>query len=74
MNNIYVVYCGVFEKIAVLFWLFCYMSFVVMCGGASSTIVQQWGISAKLGAVVLTLLVICTVIWGLNGVLNALQI
>ncbi len=45
-----------------------------MCGGASSTIVQQWGISAKLGAVVLTLLVICTVIWGLNGVLNALQI
>lgn len=81
-GDIYGVYCGVFgkkiQKIAAVFFdyfaaVFCYMSFVVMCGGASSTVAQQWGVPAKVGAVALTILVICTVIFGLNGILNALS-
>lgn len=81
-GDIYEVYCGIFGKkfgkIAATFFdyfsaLFCYMSFVVMCGGASSTVAQQWGTPIKVGAVVLTILVICTVIFGLNGILNALS-
>lgn len=81
-GDIYGVYCGVFgnkfKKISATFFdyfsaLFCYMSFVVMCGGASSTVTQQWGVPSNVGAVVLTILVICTVIFGLNGILNALS-
>lgn len=52
---------------------FCYMSFVVMCGGASSTMTQQWGLPAGIGAVILTIAVICTVVFGLDGILNALS-
>lgn len=81
-GDIYETYCGVFGKrfgkIASVFFdyfsaLFCYMSFVVMCGGASSTATQQWGVPAGVGAVVLTVLVIATVIFGLDGILNALS-
>lgn len=53
--------------------LFCYMSFVVMCGGASATASQQWNFPNGLGAVVLTVAVICTVVFGLEGMLNALS-
>lgn len=81
-GDIYGIYCGVFGKkfgkIASIFFdyfsaIFCYMSFVVMCGGASSTMSQQWGLPAGIGAVILTIAVICTVIFGLNGILNALS-
>lgn len=81
-GDIYGVYCGIlggrFKKISSIFFdyftaLFCYMSFVVMCGGASSTIAQQWGLPSKVGAVILTLLVVCTVIFGLDGILNTLS-
>ena len=81
-GDIYETYCGVFGKqfgkIASVFFdyfsaLFCYMSFVVMCGGASSTATQQWGVPEGVGAVVLTILVIATVIFGLDGILNALS-
>ena len=81
-GDIYETYCGVFGKrfgkVASVFFdyfsaLFCYMSFVVMCGGASSTATQQWGVPAGVGAVVLTALVIVTVIFGLDGILNALS-
>ena len=44
-----------------------------MCGGANSTITQQWGLPAGVGAVGLTVLVVCTVIFGLDGILNALS-
>ena len=45
-GDIYGVYCG---KIIGGFYdwfaaLFCYMSFVVMLGGANSTAMQQWGL------------------------------
>lgn len=53
--------------------LFCYMSFIVMCGGANATVSQQWGVAHGLGAIVLTILVIVTVVFGLKGILNALS-
>lgn len=81
-GDIYETYCGVFGKkfgrMASIFFdyfsaIFCYMSFVVMCGGASSTVAQQWGLPVGVGAVILTILVISTVIFGLDGILNALS-
>lgn len=80
-GEIYETYCGVFGKrfgkVAAVFFdyfsaLFCYMSFVVMCGGASSTVSQQWGLPAGVGAVVLTVLVIVTTVFGLDGILKTL--
>ena len=80
-GDIYETYCGVFGKkfgkVASVFFdyfsaLFCYMSFVVMCGGASSTVAQQWGLPVGVGAVVLTILVILTTVLGLNGILKTL--
>lgn len=81
-GDIYETYCGVFGKkfgkVASVFFdyfsaFFCYMSFVVMCGGASSTVNQQWGLPIGTGAVVLTILTVCTVIFGLDGIINALS-
>ena len=44
-GDIYKVYCG--RKVGAFYdWfaaLFCYMSFIVMLGGANSTAMQQWG-------------------------------
>lgn len=81
-GDIYETYCSVFGKkfgkIASVFFdyfsaFFCYMSFVVMCGGASSTVSQQWGLPVGTGAIALTVLVVCTAVFGLNGILNALS-
>lgn len=81
-GDIYKTYCSVlgekFGEYASKFFdvfsaLFCYMSFVVMCGGASATASQQWNFPNGLGAVVLTVAVICTVVFGLEGMLNALS-
>lgn len=81
-GEIYRVYCSCFGdkfgKYASIFFdifsaFFCYMSFVVMCGGANSTLTQQWGLPKGTGAVGLTILVVCTVIFGLDGILNALS-
>jgi uncharacterized membrane protein YkvI len=80
-GDIYGVYCGVFGKkfgrAASQFFdyfaaLFCYMSFIVMCGGASSTFTEQWGTPPWVGAVALTVVVIATTIFGLKGILNVL--
>ena len=80
-GDIYETYCGIFGKkfgkVASVFFdyfsaIFCYMSFVVMCGGASSTVTQQWGLPVGTGAIVLTILVISTVVFGLDGILNTL--
>lgn len=80
-GDIYETYCSVFGKkigkIASIFFdyfsaLFCYMSFVVMCGGASSTATQQWGVPVGVGAIILTVLVIITTVFGLDGILKAL--
>ena len=80
-GDIYGIYCGVFGKkfgkIAAVFFdyfsaVFCYMSFVVMCGGANATCTQQWGIPSGIGAITLTVLVVGTVILGLEGIVNTL--
>lgn len=80
-GEIYRIYCSALGKdiggILAKFFdyfsaLFCYMSFVVMCGGANSTFVQQWGIASGMGAIILTFLVIITVLLGLNGILQTL--
>ena len=80
-GDIYGIYCGVFGKkfgkIAAVFFdyfsaFFCYMSFVVMCGGANATCTQQWGLPSGIGAIVLTALVVGTVILGLEGIVNTL--
>ena len=81
-GDIYETYCSVFGKkfgkFASVFFdyfsaIFCYMSFVVMCGGASSTMEQQWGMPHILGAVLLEILVIITVIFGLDGIIKSLS-
>lgn len=81
-GDIYETYCSVFGKrfgkIAAVFFdyfsaIFCYMSFVVMCGGASSTFTQQWGLPSGTGAVILTVLVIVTTVFGLEGILKTLS-
>lgn len=81
-GDIYGVYCGVFGKkvgkCAAIFFdyfsaFFCFMSFVVMCGGANSTLTQQWSAPFGVGAVTLTVLVVVTVVFGLQGIVNALS-
>lgn len=80
-GDIYGIYCGVFGekvgKFSALFFdyfsaFFCFMSFVVMCGGANSTLTQQWKAPFGTGAIILTALVITTVIFGLDGIVKAL--
>lgn len=81
-GDIYKIYCSVlgkkFGEYASKFFdvfsaLFCYMSFVVMCGGANAIASQQWNFFNGLGAVVLTVAVICTAVFGLEGILNVLS-
>ena len=73
-GDIYNVYCGKYigKFYDVFSAFFCYMSFIVMCGGANSTMAQQWGAPNGLGAIVLTVAVVVTAYFGLNGILNAL--
>ena len=75
-GDIYEVYCG--KWIGKFFnyfsALFCYMSFVVMCGGANSTAMEQWGFPNGMGAIILAVLVVLTAIAGLNGIVKTLGI
>lgn len=74
-GDIYQVYCG--KYIGAFFdyfsAFFCYMCFIVMCGGANSTAMEQWGLHNGIGAVILTVAVIATVLFGLEGILNTLS-
>lgn len=73
-GDIYRAYCG--EFIGKFFdyfsSLFCYMCFIVMCGGANSTVMQQWGLPNGAGAIIIAILSIGTVILGLKGILKTL--
>lgn len=78
-GDIYTHYCG--KYIGKFYdWFsafFCYMCFIVMCGGANSTLTELfalYGINVPIGvgAVVLTVFVIITAVFGLDGILNAL--
>lgn len=75
-GDIYRAYCG--KYIGIIFdWfsaIFCYMSYVVMCGGANSTAMEQWHFPNGVGAVLLTIMVVGTVVLGLNGIVRTLKI
>lgn len=75
-GDIYEAYCG--KYIGKLFnyfsALFCYMSFVVMCGGANSTAIEQWNLPNGVGALLLTVLVVATAAFGLKGIVKALGV
>lgn len=73
-GEIYTRYCG--KHIGMFFdafsAFFCYMCFIVMCGGAGSTVSQQWGLPNGVGTVGLTVVVVVTAVFGLGGILNTL--
>lgn len=73
-GDIYRAYCGkyigrFFDYFSALFN---YMSFVVMCGGANSTAMEQWGLPNGVGAVILAALVVLTAVFGLNRIVKTL--
>lgn len=73
-SDVFTLYCGRYIG-AFYKWfatIFCYMCFIVMCGGANSTAMQQWGLPNGVGAVILTVAVVATAVFGLDGILNAL--
>lgn len=78
-GDIYQHYCG--KYIGMFFdWfcaIYCYICFFVMCGGANSTIRELFGyfgidVPVGLGAIIITIAVISTVIFGLDGIVNVL--
>ena len=74
-NEVFNYYCGpvfglLFDYFAAIF---CFMSFVVMCGGISATVSQQFGIPGVIGAVGLTLCAGVTVIFGLDAMVNIIS-
>ncbi len=78
-GEIYDHYCG--RAIGKFFdWfcaIYCYICFFVMCGGANSTIVELFGyfgitVPNGIGAIIITVTAIATVIFGLDGIVNAL--
>lgn len=73
-TDVFQVYCGKYIGKFFDIWavIFCYLSFWVMCGGASSTATQQWGLPNGVGTAILVVAVVATVIFGLDGVVNAL--
>lgn len=75
-GDIYYAYCGKIVGTAFDWFsaIFCYMSFVVMCGGANSTAVEQWEMPNGVGAILLAGSVILTAIFGLKGILNTLKV
>lgn len=74
-GDIYKVYCG--QRIGTFYQyfsaFFCYMCFIVMCGGANSTASEQWGLPLGIGAIILALLVTTTVYFGLHNILRVLK-
>lgn len=74
-GDIYKLYCGkyigtFFDYFAAFF---CYTSFIVMCGGANSVMMEQWGLPNGVGSVMLTIAVMLTTLFGLDGVIKALK-
>lgn len=73
-GDIYKHYCG--KHVGAFFdyfsAFFCYVCFIVMCGGANSTMTQQWGLPNGVGAIVLTIIVVGTALFGLKGIVGAL--
>lgn len=73
-GDIYQHYCGKYIGIFYDYFaaIFCYACFFVMCGAANSTAMEQWGLPNGVGAIILTIAVVATVVFGLDGIVNAL--
>lgn len=73
-NDVYKYFCGKYVGTFCDYYstLFCYMSFFVMVGGASSTLRQEYGLPAWVGGVILTALAVITVVGGLNSMVDAI--
>lgn len=74
-GDIYKVYCGKYTGGFFDYFsaFFCYMCFVVMCGGANSTATEQWGLPNGVGAIILTIIVVLTAVFGLENILKILS-
>ncbi|MGN0261375.1 MAG: hypothetical protein ACI4B9_00785 [Eggerthellaceae bacterium] len=74
-GDIYKHYCGKYVGTFYDYFsaFFCYVCFIVMCGGANSTVTQQWGLPNGVGAVILTVVVVGTALFGLKGIVGALS-
>ena len=75
-NDVYKYFCGKYVGTFCDYYstLFCYMSFWVMIGGAASTLHQEYGLPQWVGAVILAVLTILTVVGGLNSLVDAIGI
>lgn len=75
-NDVYKYYCGKYVGTFCDYYstLFCYMSFFVMVGGASSTLHQEYGLPLWVGGVILTVTAVLTVSGGLNSLVDAIGI
>ena len=71
-SEVFAYYCGpvvgkIFDWFSVVF---CYLSFIVMIGGGSSTLQEQFGLPIALGGMVVVVLAGGTVAIGLNSVVH----
>ena len=75
-NDIYRYYCGKYLGTFFDYYstVFCYMSFFVMVGGASSTLTQGFGIPEWVGGVLLTAIVVLIVSLGLSKLVDIIGI
>lgn len=75
-NDVYKYFCGKYVGTFCDYYstLFCYMSFFVMVGGASSTLNQEYGLPSWIGGAILTGLTIITVVGGLSSMVDAIGI
>ena len=75
-NDIYKYYCG--NALGTFFdyysTIFCYMSLWVMVGGAAKNLNEAYGLPLWVGAVVLIVLSVITVVGGLNSLVDAIGI
>ena len=52
--------------------MFCYMGFIIMCGGAGSTMMEEWGFPHWAGALIMAALVILAVLLGFTRIVRIL--
>lgn len=75
-NDIYRYYCGKYLGTFFDYYstLFCYMSFFVMVGGASSTLTQGFGVPEWVGGILLTAIVVTIVCLGLSKLVDIIGV
>lgn len=75
-NDIYRYYCGKYLGTFFDYYstLFCYMSFFVMVGGASSTLRQGFGVPDWVGGIMLTAIVVLIVSLGLSKLVDVIGV